>query len=66
MMREREDAWLDEAIPALAGMTPRQALTDPTRREDLIALLNEFDRLSKNAAPGSTFDVARLRSALGL
>ncbi len=66
MMPEREDAWLDEAIPALAGMTPRQALTDPTRREDLIALLNEFDRLSKNAAPGSTFDVARLRSALGL
>lgn len=37
-----EDRWLDESIPALGGMTPRQASQDPTRKEDLLRLLNEF------------------------
>jgi hypothetical protein len=64
-VREKEDAWLDERIPALGGLTPRQAAADPTRREDLAALLNEFER--RDAPPGTaTFDVQRLRQALGL
>lgn len=63
-VREKEDAWLDERIPALGGLTPRQAAADPTRREDLAALLNEFER--RDAPPGTaTFDVQRLRQALG-
>ncbi|WP_328993247.1 hypothetical protein OG394_02950 [Kribbella sp. NBC_01245] len=33
---------LDESIPALAGATPRQAAGDPTRRDDLIKLLDSF------------------------
>jgi hypothetical protein len=65
LMREKEDAWLDDSIPALGGMTPRQAVTDPTRREDLIALLNEFDRCREGSPPEATFDVSRLRSLLG-
>ncbi|MDE3009119.1 MAG: SEC-C domain-containing protein [Acidobacteriota bacterium] len=65
LMREKEDAWLDESIPALRGLTPRQAAADPTRREDLIALLNEFDRRGASF-PAMTFDVARLRRQLGL
>ncbi len=67
MMRQREDAWLDERIPALAGLTPRQAADDPTRREDLLALLNEFDRAEVGVASGfMSFDVTRLRRELGL
>jgi hypothetical protein len=67
LMRQREDSWLDESIPALAGLTPREAADDPTRREDLLALLNEFDRVEVDQASGfMTFDVARLRQQLGL
>ena len=40
--RASEAAWLDEAIPALRGLTPRQAAADPTRRDDLVRLLEEF------------------------
>jgi hypothetical protein len=39
---EYEQRWVDESIPALGGLTPRQALDDPTRREDLSALLREM------------------------
>jgi hypothetical protein len=64
-MREQERRWVDEAVPALAGLTPRQAAADPTRREDLIALLRDFDR--RKPPPGAaTFDTRRLRLLLGL
>ncbi|MEX2279631.1 MAG: SEC-C metal-binding domain-containing protein [Acidimicrobiia bacterium] len=43
-----ERRWLEEEIPALAGMTPRQAAADPTRREDLIALLRSFENYPGN------------------
>jgi hypothetical protein len=57
---------LDEQVPALGGLTPRQAADDPTRREDLVALLNEFDRAPDLAVQWATFDPARLRQLLGL
>ncbi|MGH9222718.1 MAG: DUF1841 family protein [Acidimicrobiales bacterium] len=64
-MREQEDRWMSEPVPALAGLTPREAAADPTRREELEALLNEFDR--HQPPPGAfTFDTGRLRTALGL
>jgi hypothetical protein len=66
LAREKEDAWLDESIPALGGFTPRQAAADPTRREDLVALLNEFDRHGTVPSQVVTFDVSRLRQQLGL
>jgi SEC-C motif len=66
IMRAKETQWLDEQIPALSGLTPRQAADDPTRREDLVALLNEFDHY-ETASPGlMTFDVSRLRKELGI
>ncbi|OMB94431.1 hypothetical protein A5733_14815 [Mycobacterium sp. NS-7484] len=55
-----EAQWLDEPIPALDGHTPRQAADDPTRRGDLIKLLDSFP-----AVPGG-MDADRLRKALGL
>lgn len=63
MLREYEERWLDESIPALDGVTPRQAADDPTRREDLIKLLNTFP---SGVAAGRGMDADRLRAALGL
>lgn len=63
MARNYELAWLDESIPALAGHTPRECANDPTRRPDLIRLLDSFPR--DGAQPGM-MSTARLRSAPGL
>jgi hypothetical protein len=64
--RERhEERWCDESIPALAGLTPRQAAADPTRREILERLIASFE-------PGGVDSVFlglrpdRLRRHLGL
>ena len=62
-IREYEAKWLDEPIPALDGHTPRQAADDPTRRGDLIKLLNSFP--ADIDIPGR-MSAERLRSALGL
>ena len=66
-----EDRWLNESIPALGGLTPRQALNDPTRREDLIRLLNEFERKEIHTTETRNsqlagFKTARIRKKLGL
>jgi hypothetical protein len=75
--RQAQARWLDESIPALGGLTPRQAAADPTRREQLERLLTEFDRLEERireleigsdgeiGAPRA-YDTASLRHELGL
>jgi hypothetical protein len=63
VVRDYEANWLDEPIPALDGHTPRQAADDPTRRDDLIKLLDTFP--AGEAARGG-MDADRLRTALGL
>jgi len=62
--RDYEQKWLDEPIPALAGHTPRQAAADPTRRDDLIRLLDTFPVPDDNQ-PGM-MNPDRLRAALDL
>jgi hypothetical protein len=67
LMADYADRWVDEEVPALGGLTPRQAADDPTRREDLLALLREFERSDRAADP--TFvgmPVARIRRTLRL
>lgn len=61
-IRGYERRWLDEQIPALDGLTPREAAADPTRRDDLIRLLATFPA----ATDETQMDPERLRSALGL
>ncbi|MBV8294586.1 MAG: hypothetical protein JOY55_22765, partial [Mycobacterium sp.] len=63
VIRGYETKWLDEPVPALDGHTPRQAADDPTRRGDLIKLLDSFP--AGEAARGG-MDADRLRAALGL
>jgi len=61
-VRQHEQAWLDDHIPALAGLTPREAAADPTRRPDLIRLLDSFPPPTEHGL----MDPARLRAELGL
>lgn len=62
-VREYEAKWLDERIPALDGHTPRETADDPTRRGDLIKLLDSFP--ADEGIPGR-MSADRLRSTLGL
>jgi hypothetical protein len=62
-----ERRWCDEEVPALAGLTPRQAAADPSRRESLERLLAEFERMDA-VMPDEGFGMRpdRLRELLGL
>lgn len=62
-VRRYEESWLDEPIPALSGHTPRQCAADPTRRDDLVRLLDSFG--PDTGRPGA-MSAERLRAALGL
>jgi hypothetical protein len=68
-MAEQEEHWVDEPVPALGGLTPRQAVADQARRTALEALLDDFDWMDAHAGPGDmgrSMDPARLRKLLGL
>jgi hypothetical protein len=77
--RQMQAHWLDDRIPALDGLTPREAAADPTRREQLDRLLAEYDRRAESirehddesgadgvAGVPITYDTAALRRELGL
>jgi len=74
LSRQAHTRWLDESIPALAGLTPREAAADPTRREQLERLLSEFKKPTQghqsDDLPGGftpfTYDIDALRKELGL
>lgn len=62
-IRQSEDAWVDEPIPALGGITPRDAVADPTRRDDVVRLLDSFPKVPPG---GVGMDPDRLRRLLDL
>ena len=68
---EAEEAWrrnwLAETLPALGGMTPRQAVTDPGTAVELERLLRrlEFDADLAEHRGQRPLDVERIRRALG-
>lgn len=70
LSRKARDRWLDENVPALGGMTPREAAADPTRREQLERLLREIDaRAASAGAHGFTslsYNTPKMRRELGL
>ena len=61
-MAEYEANWMHESIPLLGGATPTEAASDPTRRDDLVRLL---DSMPQTADP-CRMSGLRLRQALGL
>ncbi|MGH9291591.1 MAG: SEC-C metal-binding domain-containing protein [Acidimicrobiales bacterium] len=65
---ERELAWCEEEIPALRGLTPRQAADDPAGREALERLLVEYRGYIDPSADADLVPQHpdRLRKLLGL
>ncbi len=66
VVRRHEENWLDDHIPALQGRTPREAAQDPVLREDLVALLDDFEWQDRRNPGPLAMDVGRLRRELGL
>ena len=60
-----EQRWLSDHVPALGGLSPVEAAADPTRRGDLIRLLDSFSR-GDPQGPMLMMDPERLKAALGL
>jgi hypothetical protein len=67
-LKQYEDSWLTTAIPALRGMTPREASQDPSAQPLLQALLDDMALRSKSVQREGVacFDVEELRARLGL
>ena len=63
---ERQMAgWIDEPIPALGALTPRQAAASPKARPKLATLLKEFVQHEARLPEEERIDLGGLRSALG-
>jgi hypothetical protein len=61
-----ERRWIDESVPALAGLTPRQASQDPTRRDELRRLIASFPSGDDLPVGSVTMRPARLRELLDM
>jgi hypothetical protein len=61
--------WIDDSIPALGGLTPRQAVKTPEGRKAVLQLIDEAGRMQRamKKAPG-TFapDYRKVKKMLGL
>lgn len=66
VMRQYEARWVDEAIPALGGLTPRQALKDAVMRRELESLLADMEWQLGRGGAGATMDPHRIRVLLGI
>lgn len=70
-IEELENKWLDKSLPALRGLTPREAASDPKLKEDLLTIMNDLERIGQDDRPGSGspssgFRAERIRAKLGL
>ena len=60
-------AWLDERIPAIGGLTPREAARGKAKdRQALALLVAEIENHEARLPEGQRFDVVGLRRELGL
>jgi hypothetical protein len=57
--------WLGEAIPALDGLTPREAARLPRARPKLELLLKEFEQIEARMPEEQRIDLRWLRETLG-
>ncbi|HET7502373.1 MAG TPA: MbcA/ParS/Xre antitoxin family protein [Kofleriaceae bacterium] len=58
--------WIDEALPALGGATPRQAARTPDGRRQVEELLKDIENTSLAMPGGDGIDFGVLRRELGL
>ena len=65
VMREYEQRWLDQKLPALGGRTPRQSAAEgESALAELHALLDDIQWQTDNSGGGMS--AARIRHHLGL
>ncbi len=64
LMREMEDAWVDEEIAALGGLTPREAVRDPGWSDELEAMLDDMAWQRRRSGTHGSMDPDRLRALL--
>src|ERR1700674_5542707 len=57
--------WIDTAVPALGGKTPRTAARSKASREKLDLLLRDMENRENHLPAAQRFDIARLREELG-
>jgi hypothetical protein len=60
-----ERRWVDEPVPALHGLTPREAVDDPVERVALERLLADMERRAASLGAGA-MDPDRVRRLLGI
>ncbi len=66
-LKERHyEQWLNDAIPALGGMTPHEAARTKKGREQLTLILDDIELTEWDQPESARFDVGGLRRALGL
>jgi hypothetical protein len=59
-------AWIDQPVPALGDMTPREAARTRAGRERLDVLLKQMENDAARMPGPGTMDVGRIRAELGL
>lgn len=65
LLDRHERRWCDEQVPALGGLTPRQASADPTRRDEVTRLIDSFPEIDP-ASGAFGLRPNQLRHLLGL
>jgi hypothetical protein len=65
-LRDHYRRWLDTALPALEGKTPRDAVRTPAGRAKVEALLADIEHGALGLDGGDTIDFAAMRRELGL
>lgn len=58
--------WLDTAIPALSGKTPRKAVRSKKGREQVVELLKQMEQMEARKPPEEQYDFLWLWDELGL
>jgi hypothetical protein len=58
--------WLDQEVPALGGLTPREAARSPKSRKSLETLLREFEYHESRHPEDERIDIGEVRAALGM
>jgi hypothetical protein len=66
LKRRHYTAWLDEPIPALGDLTPREAARRPATRRQLELLLQDMEQAEGRGPAEQGFDFGWVRGELGL
>jgi hypothetical protein len=64
--RRHYSEWLDQAVPALGGLSPREAVRTAAGRDAVDVLLKDMENHEHRSSGQSTFDFGELRRELRL